>query len=93
MASFVYPSSDHRYNAAMDYTNFVNVSGIEFSGAGAAIIVLIAVWELAWKAFGLWRAAQLRQSGWFVAILLLNTIGILPILYLYVFSKKAAVQS
>ncbi len=76
----------------MDYTKFVNLSGFEFSGASLVIFVLLAIWELAWKGLALWRAAGLRQSGWFVAILILNTFGVLPILYLYVFSKKSVTQ-
>ena len=48
---------------------------------------ILAVWELVWKGMGLWRAARNSQSGWFVAMLLLNTLGLLPILYLHVFGK------
>lgn len=74
----------------MDYTNFFNFSGGNIFGAsGVAVIALLAIWELAWKGLGLWRATKNNQSGWFVAILLLNTLGILPILYLYVFSPKS----
>tara|TARA_Y100000310_G_scaffold345811_1_gene470316 strand:+ start:3546 stop:3815 length:270 start_codon:yes stop_codon:yes gene_type:complete len=51
------------------------------------IILGIVVWETIWKGFGMWRAARLSKPIWFVAILILNTIGILPILYLFVFSK------
>jgi len=49
--------------------------------------LIAGLWDLVWKGLGLWRAAQLKQNGWFVAMLLINTLGILPILYLYVFSK------
>jgi uncharacterized membrane protein YedE/YeeE len=40
-----------------------------------------------WKGFALWRAAELKQKKWFIALLVINTIGILEILYLFVFSK------
>ena len=52
-------------------------------------IFLIAIWSLYWKARALWRAARLGEKGWFVALLLINTAGILDILYLYIFSKRA----
>ena len=52
-----------------------------------SFVALAAIWDLVWKGLGMWRAAQQKQTGWFVAILLINTLGILPILYLYVFSK------
>ncbi len=51
-------------------------------------IILFAAWSLFWKGLALWRAARLGHKKWFVFILVLNTAGILDILYLYVFSKK-----
>jgi len=36
----------------------------------------------------LWRAASLKQRNWFVGILILNTVGILEIVYLFLFAKK-----
>ena len=53
-----------------------------------APVVAIGVWGLIWKAFALYRAGANRSPGWFVSLLLLNTVGILEMLYLFVFSKK-----
>ena len=47
-------------------------------------ILLISLWSLVWKGLALWRAAQLKQKGWFVALLIINTVGILEIIYLLV---------
>lgn len=52
------------------------------------IILVLIIWSTIWKGFALWRAAREHNKGWFIAILILNTIGILEILYLFVFSKK-----
>jgi len=41
-----------------------------------------------WKAIALWRAANLKQKNWFIAILILNTLGILEIAYLFFFAKN-----
>ena len=49
---------------------------------------LLLVWSLYWKARALWRAARKEDKRWFIALLVLNTLGILEILYLYVFSKR-----
>jgi len=49
---------------------------------------LLAIWELVWKGLALWRAGRNNQPRWFVALLLLNTVGILPIVYLKFFQKK-----
>lgn len=50
--------------------------------------IAIGIWGLIWKAFALYRAGANRSPGWFVALLLLNTVGILEMLYLFVFGKK-----
>jgi hypothetical protein len=53
------------------------------------IIAFFIFWDLFWKGKGLWRSAKLSQKYWFIAILLINTLGILPIIYLAFFQKKA----
>jgi hypothetical protein len=52
---------------------------------GLAVILL---WSTIWKGFALYRAGANRSPGWFVCLLIFNTLGILEILYLFVFSKK-----
>lgn len=54
---------------------------------GPFLIILLA-WSLTWKGFALWRAAKNNSKRWFVALLIINTAGILEILYLFVFGKK-----
>jgi hypothetical protein len=54
----------------------------------AWLIALAVIWELVWKGLALWRAAKNDSRAWFVALLVLNSVGILPILYLYVFGKR-----
>lgn len=48
--------------------------------------VALLVWSIVWKGLALWRAAHKEQKYWFLAFLVINTAGILEILYLYVFS-------
>jgi len=52
------------------------------------VLALLVVWSLAWKGLALWRAAKNDSKPWFVALLVLNTLGILEILYLYVFGTE-----
>lgn len=52
------------------------------------LIGLVAVWDLFWKAVGLWYALKNNQRNWFVAIFIVNTIGILPLIYLKFYQKK-----
>ena len=51
------------------------------------LIVVLLVWSLIWKGVGLWFAARNYQKAWFVAILVLNTAGILEIIYLLFFRR------
>ena len=50
-------------------------------------------WSVVWKGLALWKAAQKEQKWWFIAFLVVNTVGILEILYLYVFSKVPRAKS
>lgn len=51
-------------------------------------VYLFFFWSLFWKGIALWRASKNNQKNWFIALLVLNTIGILDIIYLFRFSKK-----
>lgn len=55
------------------------------------VFVLVALWDGIWKAIGLWKSGNHKQLGWFIIILLFNTLGILPIIYLLFFQKKRAI--
>lgn len=46
-------------------------------------ILLLAVWTFFWKGLALWHAAKSNQRGWFLVLLILNTMGILEIIYLF----------
>ena len=52
-------------------------------------IALAVVWEMAWKGIALWRAAQNRHMVWYICIIIFNTLGILPIVYFFAFSRKS----
>ena len=52
------------------------------------LLVLIILWVLPWKGYALWIAAKRSHKLWFVALLVLNTLAILDIFYLFVIAKK-----
>ena len=52
------------------------------------LIILLTLWVLPWKGVALWKAAQRGDKWWFVALLVINTLAILDILYIFFFSKK-----
>lgn len=63
-----------------------NTLGIS-SGAVLALMAVISIWTLVWKGLALWKASQKKSVPWFIILLIFNTIGILEILYIFVFSK------
>ncbi len=60
----------------------------EFISHNPFAFVLLVVWTLVWKGMALWTAAKADSKKWFVALLVINTMGLLEILYIYCFSKK-----
>lgn len=57
------------------------------------IVALILVWSLIWKGIALWKAARLSNKWWFIILLVVNTIGILEIIYIYFVAKKYTVET
>lgn len=51
------------------------------------IISVIAVWDSVWKGIAMWKAGRNNQLAWYVCILIFNTAGILPLVYLLFFQK------
>jgi len=52
------------------------------------ILVLALIWGIGWKGWALWRAARNEAKVWYIVLLLVNTLGILEILYIFIFSQK-----
>lgn len=50
--------------------------------------IALFAWTVVWKGLALWKAAQKEQKYWFAAFLVVNTLGVLEILYIYVFSER-----
>ncbi|MBA3733481.1 hypothetical protein H0W91_03870 [Patescibacteria group bacterium] len=56
------------------------------------LILIAALWILPWKGVALWKAAQLSHKGWFIALLVVNTLGVLDIIYIFFIAKKYTVE-
>ena len=52
------------------------------------LFVVLMVRSAIWKWIGLWKAGTKKQMTWFIVMFILNTVGILPIVYLAFFQKK-----
>ncbi len=53
------------------------------------LILAVGLWTLPWKGIALWKSARQGQKWWFIALLLINTVGFLEIMYIFIFSKKS----
>lgn len=47
------------------------------------IVIVMALVDLIVKGFALWKAAKLNEKNWFVALLITNSFGIFPAIYLF----------
>jgi hypothetical protein len=56
--------------------------------ADPLFLIAIALWTLPWKGYALWKAAQRGEKKWFVALLVINTLALLEIVYIFIFSKR-----
>jgi peptidoglycan/LPS O-acetylase OafA/YrhL len=57
------------------------------TGMGIYWFTALIIWSVVWKGLALWRAARREEKTWFVALLVLNTVGILEIIYYFLISK------
>lgn len=60
----------------------------DLASISPSFFVGLVIWEMIWKGLGLWRAGRRNQPAWFFLIFILNTAGILPIVYLFVTREK-----
>lgn len=54
---------------------------------GSPWLFVLLVWTLFWKGLALWHAADRKQPWWFVIILVVSTVGILDIIYIFGVAK------
>jgi methionyl-tRNA synthetase len=52
-----------------------------------SLILLAALWSLVWKGLALWHSGRRGDAWWFVILLVINTLGILEIIYLFAVAK------
>lgn len=52
------------------------------------LLYLLIAWSIMWKGIALWHSARNKQLVWYIALLIVNTVGILEIVYLIFFRKR-----
>lgn len=51
-------------------------------------IIIISVWDTIWKLMAMWKAAERKSKAWFVLLSIINSVGILPIIYLVFVARR-----
>ena len=80
----------------MNYGNYwgnVGLGAGVFGGVLGFFLIPVMIWSLVWKGWALWKAVKNNSPVWFVILLVLNTLGILDILYIFVFGKGSQVKA
>ena len=65
----------------------------ELSVGSITTLTLLILWSLIWKGIALWKSARLSHKKWFVALLAINTVGILEIVHIYFIANKYSVET
>jgi len=55
---------------------------VQFLLANPTLLLILIAWTLTLKGIAMWMSAQREQKSWFIAVLVLNTMGILEIFYI-----------
>jgi hypothetical protein len=66
---------------------------LHLSPAALILLLLIIIWSFIWKGIALWKSARNTQKAWFVVMLIVNTLGILEIIYIIWFSHRRTLES
>lgn len=55
--------------------------------------MIAVMWESAWKIIAMWKAGRNNHLVWFICIALINTVGVLPIVYILMHRNKPRVTT
>jgi hypothetical protein len=75
----------------MVYNNYMNFNLLRYIpqlNNFSWIFIPLVFLELILKGYALWRAGRNNQPYWFIALLVINSVGILPAIYLIFFQPK-----
>jgi hypothetical protein len=50
-------------------------------------LIILFLWSIFWKGLALWHSSRQGQVWWFIIFLVVNTAGILEIIYIFLVLK------
>jgi methionyl-tRNA synthetase len=63
-----------------------------YFGTHIVITAILLAWSMVWKGIALWKSAGFRQKWWFLIFLVVNTFGILEMVYIFIISRKYKIE-
>jgi hypothetical protein len=60
---------------------------ISYLSQYSVLIAIAVLIDIILKAIALWKTGRNNQKTWFILLLIFNTIGLLPVIYLLFFQK------
>ena len=72
----------HMHDFSPLYAPVYSPAAFGFIRAMLPFIIAAVLWTIVLKGLALWHAARGSQKWWFIALLVVNTLGILEIIYL-----------
>ena len=60
----------------------------QLTGDNLVFLLIIFLWVLPWKGYSMWIASKNNHKVWFVVLLIVNTFGLLEIIYVFGVANK-----
>jgi methionyl-tRNA synthetase len=57
------------------------------------LLLILVLWSIIWKGIALWKSARNESKVWFVIMLIVNTVGILEIIYIFAVANRKQVSA
>ena len=78
----------------LEFLNGLSIG--EYTGWLLVLLIVIALWKLIWYGLALYKTIEKKQKSWFVvlfaAAFLLNDLGILAIIYLWIIRERVKIK-
>lgn len=60
-----------------------------FTSLPQVVLIILAIFDLTVRGIALWKSARNGEKYWFVGLLVINSMGLIPLLYLAFFDKSS----
>jgi hypothetical protein len=69
------------------------MNGFEPLNFSAGLIgIILLLWTIPWKVYAVWLTVKHNDKKWFLALIILNTVGLLEIFYIFKVAGKSWAQ-